>query len=163
MTSPPFTFAVLLLAGVIGAVTFFAGPDKAEGHTGATGIVKERMDLMQVLATANKRIRKALVAPGAPTASGRQSIATNATVIEKHAIKMLKMFPRGSNTHPSEALPSIWKKWPGFEKSAKALSATAANLKRLALTADRKLLLGAFAGMARNCGGCHAQYRLKKR
>lgn len=150
-------------AMIVALVTAVAIIGTAHSHTGAKGIVKERMDLMQVLAKSVKAIKGAIVAPGAPTEAGRRTIAASAAIIEKHALRMLTMFPKGSNAHPSEALPSIWADWPGFEKAARAMAVAAAKLKTTAVTGGRTSLLGDFTGVARTCGACHATYRKKKR
>jgi len=150
-------------AMVLALITSVAIIGVAHSHTGAKGIVKERMDLMQTLAKSVKAIKGAIIAPSAPTEAGRKTIAASAAIIEEHALRMLKMFPKGSNAHPSEALPSIWTDWPGFEKAARAMAGAAAKLKGAAVTGSRTTLLGDFTGMARTCGACHAQYRLKKR
>lgn len=148
---------------LFGLVASLAIAGIARGHTGATGIVKERMDLMKLLATSVKAIKAAIVAPGAPTAAGRRTIAAHSAAIERHALRMLKMFPKGSDKHPSEALPAIWQDWPGFETSARSLASTARGLGALSARADRGSLLKSFAGMARTCGECHAGFRKKKR
>ena len=142
----------LVIVGIIAIPPLEIAP-RAYGHTGAKGVVKERMDLMQTLAKSVKAIKGAMVAPGAPTAAGRKTIAAGAAVIEGHALRMLKMFPAGSGAHPSEALPSIWKDWPGFRKSARALATAAGKLKTSAATADRSTLFKGFAALARTCGG----------
>ena len=151
--------AAMVIALITSAAIFFG---TAHSHTGATGIVKERMDLMQVLAKSVKAIKGAIIAPGAPTDAGRRTIAASAAIIEEHALRMLKMFPKGSNDHPSEALASIWTDWPGFEKSARSLATVAGDLKTTSAKGDRATLLKGFVTMARTCGGCHADYRKKK-
>lgn len=150
-------------AMIVALITGITIIGTAHSHTGATGIVKERMALMKDLAQSVKAIKGAIVAPGAPTEAGRRTIAASAAAIEKHAARMLKMFPKGSTAHPSEALPSIWTDWPGFEKAARDMARAARKLSTSAVAGGRSSLLGDFTGLARTCGACHAQYRLKKR
>jgi len=150
--------AVVLVLGLAAA-----GASPAMSHTGATGIVKERMDLMKALATAVARIAKIVRASGSLTAENRKAVADSAALVQRHATAMLKMFPKGSGTHPSEALPKVWQDWTGFEAAARRMGTAAAKLAAAAPASDRKDLMIDFVGMARTCGACHTQYRLKKR
>lgn len=91
-------------------------------HGGATGVVKERMDLMENLKDAMKALK--------PIFRGKtdydvEVVKKNALVIRDNAgDQMSKLFPAGSLKKPSEAKLEIWEDWEEFERLAD-------NLKRL--------------------------------
>ncbi|MFT7222893.1 MAG: cytochrome c556 [Cellvibrionaceae bacterium] len=88
-------------------------------HGGATGVVKERMDLMDTHKDAMKTLK--------PVFRGNTDydvtvIKENALVIRDNAAEhMTKLFPEGSLDMPSEALPAIWEQWQEFERLANNL------------------------------------------
>lgn len=102
-------------------------------HTGATGIVKQRMDGMSAIGAAHKALTAIF--------SGKQkydaqTVRKSAKVIASHAgVEITKLFPKGSIKGPSEALPQIWTNWPEFERLANDLAVYAAALEK---SADNK-------------------------
>jgi len=116
-------------AGICAALGLFfiiAAYPTVSAHTGATGVVKERMDLMKALGDAMKQLN-AMFANEAPYDAEKVKLA--AGVIEKHAgDQMTRLFPEGPVEHPSEALPVIWKSWAEFEDWADQLRTYAVAL-----------------------------------
>ncbi|WP_425045819.1 c-type cytochrome [Primorskyibacter sp. S87] len=104
----------------------------AVAHSGATGVVKERMDGMDVMKDAVKVIAPMMKGQ---TAYDSATIKKAAQDIGKHAGQpLLTLFPEGSVHGPSEALPSIWEDWQAFvdlalrlEELADGLAAASAN------------------------------------
>jgi cytochrome c556 len=96
-------------------------------HGGATGVVKERMDSMEDLKDAMKRLK--------PIMRGQKdydvdSVKQSALVIRDNAGEhMTKLFPEGSLKKPSEATPEIWTEWEEFKRLAN-------NLERLGQALD---------------------------
>ena len=85
-------------------------------HNGATGIVKERMDLMDRLKVAMKSL--ATIYRGGQTYDAEQ-VREAATVIEQHsAATMARLFPEGSLQQPSTAKANIWQQWDDFANLA---------------------------------------------
>ena len=88
-------------------------------HGGATGVVKERMDLMDNLKGAIKNLK--------PIFRGKkdydvEQIKQYALVIRDNAgDHMTKLFPEGSLQKPSEAKPEIWIEWEEFQRIANNL------------------------------------------
>jgi len=85
-------------------------------HGDATGIVKERMDLMVSLKNAMKNLK--------PLFRGKEEydvekVKQNALAIRDAAGNhMTKLFPEGSLKMPSEATPEIWTQWEEFQRLA---------------------------------------------
>lgn len=129
----------------------------ALAHSGATGIVAERMESMKDIAGHMKRI-------GAMVKGERdydaEMAAAAADAIAGHARDMPALFPEGSNADPSEALPVIWTQWDAFEKSAGELEATAAALSEAAGTASNAdEIRTQFATVGKACAACHQDFR----
>ena len=108
----------------------------AYAHSGATGIVKERMDFF----TQNKDNLKA--------------IKTHFQNGDLDAI------PAGSDGKPSEASPQIWLDFSGFERAANANYQAANQLVIAAKAGDRKAAIKAFKATAATCKSCHKSYKL---
>lgn len=102
----------------------------AFAHGGATGIVKERMDMMGNLKSAIKTL--------VPIMKGDQDydakiVITQAKIIQENSGKhMIMGFPEDSIKGPSEASPEIWRNWHDFQKLAKDLNLLAVGLEKSA-------------------------------
>jgi len=142
----------LLVSGVVGAV-LLAGSVVA--HEGATGVVKERMDMMENL----KSVMKTL----APMVKGQKDmdaavIAEQAKIIQMNTGAALDAkFPENSIHGPSEALPAIWEKWDEFQRLSKKLNE--ASVKLASVAGDEAAVKGAFKEIAQTCGACHDQFK----
>ncbi len=116
----------------IAAVSALAGPaGLALAHEGATGIVKERMDLMDSIGKSMKTITEMFQGT---TDYDAGKVRDAASLIANHGgEEMTRLFPEGSVEGMSEALPAIWQEWESFSELADDLSAYA---KALAAAAD---------------------------
>lgn len=146
---PRFLASSFLLAGI---VTY------AAAHEGATGVVKERMDLMKRQQRDVKLIGE--MAKG-KTAFDAAKAAEAARDIGATSAKIPDLFPEGSDGHPSEALPSIWQEWDRYKKSAEELKLAAAALEQ-ALTRGQDWK-AAFQAVTDGCKSCHQDFRAKKK
>lgn len=118
-TSFLFKGAVLASALAVAGQTVFA-------HSGATGVVKERMDGMGVMKGAMKTLT--------PMMRGQVEydaavVHNQARDISRHAgATLTKLFPEGSTDHPSEARLEIWQDWDAFSFLAEQLREAADGL-----------------------------------
>ena len=99
-------------------------------HGGATGIVKERMDLMASVGKSMKTITEMFQGdkPFDP-----ETVRKAAAFIGTHGgDQMTRLFPEGSIQGPSESLPAIWQDWEGFSKLADDLTKYAGALAKAA-------------------------------
>lgn len=62
----------------------------------------------------------------------------------------------GNNT---DALPAIWDNWDDFQERAQQLQADASALTAAAASGDEGKMRSAFMTAAKNCKGCHDQYK----
>lgn len=132
----------------------------AFAHSGADGIVKERMDMMGEIARGMKTIGAMMKGEAAYDA---EMAKASALEIYGHMSHIAEMFPEGSTEKPSEALPAIWENWDEFVALADKLKADAKTLAEVAGTASSAAeIKGQFALVGQSCGSCHEKFRLKK-
>jgi len=125
----------------------------ALAHSGATGIVKERMDGFK----AAKKSMKAL--KGAVRGGDYATIAREAESLNLWFTKLDNYFPEGSNPKPSEALDVIWEEYDRFSSIGKDSANASAALLRAANEGDEDLAREAFSELAASCKACHDDYR----
>jgi cytochrome c556 len=130
----------------------------ALAHEKATGIVKERMDLMDRQKDDMKMIGE--MAKGkVPFDAGKAAEA--ARDIGTTSQKIHGLFPEGSVGDPSEAKPEIWIKWDEFTSDADKLNAAATALAE-ALYAGAPDWQGKFKTVIDACKTCHKTFRAEK-
>lgn len=123
---------ILLIPAAV-AITVVFSTIVAFAHGGATGIVKERMEVMDQIGDAMKALTAMM--RGKETYDAAR-VRTIAATIEDHGGKALTdLFPHDSMQKPSEALPSIWRDWDRFSALAEELSN---NAKALGMAADNQ-------------------------
>ena len=153
MTGQQTCFIALALALGIAATAALA-------HTGATGIVKERMDAMSELEDRMKAI-VAMLKGKAPFDAA--AVKAAAEVMAGHAARMPNQFPEGSLKHPSEALPAIWTDWTAFANLAEDMKSRAHALEAAAGTAtDASGISSEFVAVGATCKSCHDKFRKPK-
>lgn len=158
----------------------FAGPGVL-AHSGATGIVKQRMDSMETIGRSMKALNAMLRGEQAYDAVSVRALARE---IGQHGGgNMTKLFPHGSMQKPTRALPAIWTEWDRFAALARRLSDSAAALGAAAdngrapsasgTTRDGNSAPGidqlskmspeaVFAHLSNTCTACHRDFREKK-
>lgn len=122
-------------------------------HSGATGIVKERMDSFEDSKASMKLLKKAV------RSNDFAIINQEAGSIHRWAIQLIDHFPEGSNPPPSEALDLIWEEFEQFKNSANRQIKASAALQQAGLNGDSEKAAKAFAELAKSCKGCHDSYR----
>ncbi len=150
--------AGIMVLGILAAGLALNG--LAGAHSGATGIVKERMDAMKAIAKATK---------GLSTQSwdnleaARRATIANARALSVHGRDMVRLFPKGSVHGPSEAIGAIWDQPDEFARIAKALSDAADEIERTAPAAQTSQdISGPLSRVTETCKACHADFRKKK-
>ena len=127
-----------------------------QAHSGATVVVKERMDLMKALGGEMKKLAAMF---NGETPFDPAEIAAAASRIEDHSGgHMLRLFPEGSTDHPSEAKADIWRHWPEFEAKADDLGTRASVLAAVADTGEAESRV-AFGRLANTCKACHQDFK----
>ena len=152
------TIGIFLAAGAGLFIAWYA--IDAAGHMGATGVVKQRMDMMMSMGKAMKSLNamvrgKAALDPDAVARTARQ--------IQDHGAKMTGLFPKGSMQPPTESRPEIWTDWKRFESLATTLGTEAGKLAEVGAAGDRKAMAAQFRRLGKVCSSCHKDFRVKKK
>ena len=146
--APVALLGVLALSGV------------AFAHGGATGIVKQRMETMKGFGAAMKEM-SIMFRGKAPYDAAR--VRQSAASIRGHGgDALVRLFPRGSNPHPSEARAEIWRDWDRFKGLAESLVRRADALAKAA-DGGRQSARLAFRRLADDCRACHKRFRKRRR
>jgi cytochrome c556 len=141
----------LIVLSVFSAVAGFA-------HSGATGIVKKRMDAMTEMKTAMAVIGKML---NGRTVFDRAKGRASAGKIAKHASNMLVLYPDNAESRQkvSKARNEIWTDWERFESMAQDLHAVADELKVSFETGKLESVRPVFRKTGKSCSACHQDFR----
>ncbi|MBD8892532.1 c-type cytochrome [Roseibium litorale] len=119
-------FTALTAAGAI----LLAGSVAAYGHGGASGVVKERMEAMEVMGKVMKSLSSIMRGEKDYDAD---AVRKGAEVIGTHSGEALtKLFPEHSTGSPSEAKHEIWTDWDEFSALADQLGLFASGLGKAA-------------------------------
>lgn len=148
--------ARLIIAAVM-SVFIFILPISA--HEGATGVVKERMDLMISIGKTMKAL-SAMVR--SPVQFDQNGLADAAGQLSRKSERMLTLFPEGSMAPLSEASPEIWARPAEFAAIAKALDNEARKLIDVSRNGTREDLAAQFLAIGKTCSDCHKSFRVKK-
>ena len=149
-----------LIAGAALAASILLASGVAFSHSGATGVVKHRMDAMSDIAKSMKAIGAMIKGE---TGFDAATVKASADSIAEHAARMPELFPEGSTKKPSEALPAIWEDWARFTTIAQDMGTKG---KALAAAADGASQIdqikAPFGALAKTCKACHSDFRLAK-
>ncbi len=69
------------------------------------------------------------------------------------------LFPAGSGTGQTRALPTIWSDWAGFEQANTNMVTALGALRTAAASGDVAATTAAFGQAGATCGGCHRPFR----
>lgn len=145
----------LLLALALLAAIPMALAEGTHAHEEATGVVKERMDLMETQKDAMKVIG-AMAKGTVPFDAGKAAAAVQE--IETTAKKIPELFPEGTGGAPSEALPEVWTQWDRFTGDADGLTVAAKDLVT-AFEGGAPDWKAKFKGVIDACKTCHKTFR----
>lgn len=143
----------------IAAISVLLCGTAAIAHEKATGVVKERMDLMDTQKDAMK-VLGGMAKGQVPFDAAKAAEAAHE--IEETAAKIPDLFPEGTGGDPSEAKPEVWTQWDEFTADADALNKAAAALK-VALEGDSPEWQAKFKGVIDACKTCHKTFRAEKK
>ena len=133
------------------------------GHSGVTGIIKERMDAMKDMGDKSKVVADMFKGKAA---FDQAAVVDAAESFILHGKGMKEVFP---DTHESrhgkktEALPVIWEEWDDFAAQVDEFVALSESLAQTAQAgADERALKAAFFKTTKSCSSCHERFRKPK-
>lgn len=148
---PIFTALGLAIVLAIGSVEPWA-------HSGATGIVKQRMDAMSAMSKTMKSIAGMIKgqSPFEP-----ELIPPGTDGLIRHALEIPTLFPDSEHSRDgaTEALPAVWQRWSRFVALSRRLEQEARDLKAAAQSSDRTAITRQFTAIAKVCRDCHSDFR----
>lgn len=131
--------AVIATVSIAGAVW---------AHSGATGVVKERMDGMMAMGKSVKEITPMM---RGQTDYDPERVRAFAEDMRQHSGEALtRLFPEGTTGAPSEAKPNIWTDWEEFAALAEQLHILSEGL---AISAENGLIKNGGGQTATMMGG----------
>ena len=149
------TFTLIIISTIIAGSVF--------AHSGAKGIVKQRMDAMGDMGDKSKAVADMIKGK---VEYNSAAIVEAADAFVMHGTNMAELFPDTKDSRTgskTEALPKIWDEWDDFSvmvsefvERSKALQDVAAN------TEDKTELKKAFFKTTKSCSGCHKRFRKPK-
>ncbi len=141
---------------IIIAGGFLAVAGMAMAHKGATGVMKERMDLMSNLGDQTKAL---VMMVRGRTALDWQVVDQAGEAAMTAAESLPAKFPAGSFMAPSEAKTAILEQPETFAALSTALAKAGEALSQAASQQDEGAFLVAFRGYAQTCKDCHSLFR----
>lgn len=121
--------------------------------------IKYRKNIMKTIganASASAAILKGKV-------DHKDRLSDHAKTLDTFTKDIAELFPKGSDSGDTRALPSIWKRWSDFEKSAKDSHEKAAAFSKAVATNDGAAMKAAFKELSGSCKACHKDFRKKKK
>jgi cytochrome c556 len=88
-----------------------------------------------------------------------KSQAFQAKALARWAKTLPTLFPEGSTTAASKALPAVWSDRAGFDKAAAGYVEATAKLQAAAEADDKAAFEAVWAQTREACGTCHKSYR----
>ncbi len=153
-------FPTAFAAGLALTLVIGGTASLVSAHSGAMGVMKERMELMKGMGDAMKTMGAMFKGQAAYEPA---VIAEKAGYLADHANKIPELTPEGSNDHPSEALPIIWQDWDGYIETSRLLAVEGGRLVEIASNgADEREAKIQFAKVSKTCGTCHEKFRKPK-
>ena len=179
----------LFMIGLLITFALVFNTTKLNAHSDATGIVKERMDLMGAIGNAMKSLSKIMRGEVEYDTDRVRELAKS--IEGQGGESLTELFPKNSLDRASGALPAIWEDWERFSTLANQLSSfasalgfAAGNDRSRSGTAGTGMLGGqgmmraaggtttekpaqmspeaAFFQLADTCSACHKYFRKKK-
>ena len=120
-------------------------------------VIEQRIKLMKANGAASKALKAAVADKDYAT------IELKAKDIAGNMDKVDNLFPKGSMSDKSRALPAIWDKWDEFKKDEAAVKKAATELADAAAKKDATLVDAKFKSVGGACGSCHKAFRAEKK
>ena len=132
-------------------------------HSGATGVVKQRMDAMVDMGDKSKIVANMFKGK---TEFDSAAIVDAADAFVMHGSAMSELFPDSKDSRTgskTEALPKIWEQWDDFNELVEEFVSKSEVLQSaVGETEDETALKVAFFKTTKTCSTCHKRFRKPK-
>ena len=129
----------------------------ALAHSGATGIIKERMDMMSQITKDTKAMVSMVRGKADIDWEAVKKAGEHAAMTGEH---FPMKFPEGSFKAPSEAAEAILTDPEGFKEQSQALWDAGTALIEASDAEDEEAFKSAFTDYTKTCKACHSDYRI---
>ena len=120
-------------------------------------VIEKRQKLMKSNGADAKAIKAAVEQKDYAT------IETKAKNIGNNMEKVNDLFPKGSTSEKSRALPAIWEKWDEFSKNPGKVKKAADELADAAKAKDDAAIPAKLKALGDACGSCHKNFRAEEK
>lgn len=122
----------------------------------AVDIVKYRQFVMKALEAHMEAVRSVVVGK----ADYWNQVGDHAVAISGMSRAMLQLFPHWTGPHKvqTDALTTVWDRWPDFQTAALRFNTEAAGLVNAVSSIDRRTIVGQFKNVEHACTACHEQF-----
>ena len=93
----------------------------------------------------------------------QEYLLSHAEALAATADQVRKVFPAGSGTGKTKALPLIWQEPEKFQKGAEMVGAATARLRDAVKSGDKAAIGSALKPVFDSCKGCHDRYRQEEK
>lgn len=137
-----------------------AGPTPIDAQSAEDGepVIAYRKSIMQAFLTHGSGVRAALDGNVPMDHAAHHAIA-----LRHMAESLANVFPEGSMSPVSRALPSIWDRRAEFLDLVSTLQGATATLEEASATGDAAAIAGALDAVQGTCGDCHSSFRARAR
>lgn len=129
----------------------------ASGVFAQQDAIEKRIKLMKDNGADAKAIKKGMEEKDYAT------VEAKAKDIGANMDKVLDLFPKGSTSEKSRALPAIWEKWDEFSKGPGKVKKAAADVADAAKAKDDAGLPAKVKALGEACGACHKNFRAEEK
>lgn len=146
-----------VLAAILGVLATGAMVGGATIAFAQADIVKQRQENRKQTGPLMREIKATIDSKG-----DAKKVVENAAKLKTLEEAFEKMFPKGSDTGDSKALPAVWSDPAGFAAASKAANEAYDKLAVAGGSGDYAAMATAFGDVGKACGGCHTKYRVKQ-
>ena len=146
----------ILIAAIAGVLATGAMVGGATIALAQADVIKQRQENRKATAAEMRAIKGIIDAKG-----DAKTVAPHAAKLKELELAFVTMFPAGSDTGDTKALPAVWTDMAGFQAASKGASAAYDGLATAAATGDLAQVSTAFDATGKACGACHTKFRAK--
>lgn len=145
----------LIIHGCLTIVLAVAAPSLAGAATLPEDAIKYRRAVMNAMASHIAAISMIF----AGKVEHQQHLAAHAEALAASGGTLDKLFPAGSGTGKTEALPAIWQEPEKFRQALEAGRSSTAQLRDAVASGDKAAIGRGLKAVGDGCKGCHDKYR----
>jgi cytochrome c556 len=145
-----------LIAAVVGALAAGSIVGGTSIAFAQADIIKQRQENRKATGPLMREIKATIDSKG-----DAKIVVTNAAKLKTLEDAFDKMFPKGSDTGDTKALPTVWSDSAGFAAASKAADDAYDKLAVAAGSGDYAAMATAFGDVGKACGACHQKFRAK--